>query len=607
MQDYDRPRQHLHHATKAGWFKRFAREEDGSILILSLQIFIIMLVCTGIAIDMVRQEERRTLIQGTVDRAVLAAAALNQQLDPKLVVKDYLAKAGLDYLEIDPVIEQSDTSSGQALSWRKVSVSVKDNMPTLFGPLMGVTSLASNGTSQAEESVGNVEISLVLDISNSMNTSTSSGKTRIQLLRTAARNFVARMFDTVQPPDMPGDRLSISIVPYNQQVVIGNDLASVLNLSTDHTKNTCVDVQTLGWNSTSISPTTPLLRTHYADNFDFWYYWQLYYGNTSNTGAYKTYTVDSTGNANSSIPGCVQNNAASIMAFSTSRSNLQSKIDTLSYIADGNTSIDIGARWGLALLDPAFQPATAELVQKGKVAGSMVNRPLAFDTNGVTVDETALKVLVLMTDGANTTSYSLKEEYRQGASGLYSTISSTSIRPYGTYYGNVYEEWKQLYYYAPSRSKPWYSFYRNSWYSESDIKSVTGYKKLYSIDWKVLWDNKRYTLQYSIEAFLQYPFKTIYYDLPNDAARRKAVYDSMALQGEYDEKDDNLRSLCKVAKDSNHRIVIYTVAMLDGISGASVLNDCATSSAYAYNVNSSDLNNAFAGIATSITALRLTN
>ena len=53
--------------------------------------------------------------------------------------------------------------------------------------------------------------------------------------------------------------------------------------------------------------------------------------------------------------------------------------------------------------------------------------------------------------------------------------------------------------------------------------------------------------------------------------------------------------------------MIYTVAILDGLQEASVLNDCATDTAHAYNVNSSDLNNAFAGIAASITSLRLTN
>lgn len=52
----------LGRALPSRFARRFARDEDGALIILSLQILIIMLICTGIAIDFVRQEERRTLI-----------------------------------------------------------------------------------------------------------------------------------------------------------------------------------------------------------------------------------------------------------------------------------------------------------------------------------------------------------------------------------------------------------------------------------------------------------------------------------------------------------------------------------------------------------------
>lgn len=592
MQNYDRQRQTLHHARTAGWFKRFAREEDGSILILSLQIFIIMLVCTGIAIDIVRQEERRTLIQNTIDRAALAAASLEQKLDPKFVVKDYLVKAGLDYLSVDPKVEQSDTANGEILTWRSVSVSVKDDMPTLFGPLLGIKSLSAKGESQAKESVGNVEISLVVDISGSMTSRTDSGYTRIELLSSAAQEFVTQMFNTVQPPGMPEDRLSISLVPYNHNVVIGDDLDTVLNVSNDHTRNTCVDVEPLGWNSTSIAQDTPLLRTHYGDNYD---------NNFRNLDSY--YRLDSYGNARGAL-GCEDDPDAAIMAFSTNAEALRSKIRTIASSAGGYTSIDIGARWGLALLDPAFQPATQALSTGGVVSDSMANRPMPFDTNGISIEKTALKVLVLMTDGENTKYYSLKKAYRSGASGLYSTRSSTYIAPfYQDRRGNVNPEWKQLYYYAPERAAPWYSFYTRTWYTSNELDSYTGYATRYPIDWETLWNDKRYPLQFVIDEFLKYPYAYLW----NTYDPRRALYEEMGIQGETARKDANLRAICDVAKDNDHRITIYTVAMIDGLSSPSVLNDCATDTAHAYNVNASDLNNAFAGIAASITALRLTN
>lgn len=78
-----------------GRFRWFVQDETGAVFIFGLQIFLILLVVSGLAIDFVRQEERRTVIQNTLDRAALAAASLDQTLDPKAVVKDYLDKAGL--------------------------------------------------------------------------------------------------------------------------------------------------------------------------------------------------------------------------------------------------------------------------------------------------------------------------------------------------------------------------------------------------------------------------------------------------------------------------------------------------------------------------------
>ena len=53
---------------------QFRREEDGSLLIFGLFYFVMMLVLAGVALDLMRFEERRTQLQQTTDRAVLAAA-----------------------------------------------------------------------------------------------------------------------------------------------------------------------------------------------------------------------------------------------------------------------------------------------------------------------------------------------------------------------------------------------------------------------------------------------------------------------------------------------------------------------------------------------------
>ncbi|MDP3861228.1 MAG: pilus assembly protein TadG-related protein [Phaeovulum sp.] len=68
--------------------RRFRDAEDGALIALSLYLFVGMLVVTGVAIEIMRHEDRRVQIQGTADRAALAAADLGQTLSPADVARD---------------------------------------------------------------------------------------------------------------------------------------------------------------------------------------------------------------------------------------------------------------------------------------------------------------------------------------------------------------------------------------------------------------------------------------------------------------------------------------------------------------------------------------
>jgi len=538
-----------------GALSRILHNEEGGLIILSLQIFLVMLVSTGIAIDLVRVEERRAVIQNTIDRAALAAASLSQDLDPKAVVLDYLKKADLDYLDVDPKVEE-----GSFGEWRKVTIEVKDKMPTIFGPLLGVNYLSTSGNSQATESIGNVEISLVLDISGSMNDAVGSS-TRVGLLKIAAKNFVSNMFDTVQPPSAPDGRLSISIVPYNQQVTLGSMLGGVFSLSSDHAKSYCADLQLLPTTSIAIDPNTTLQRTMYGDAFDR-YEW----GNVS------------------WVDNCPLATSSSVLAFSTDETTIKSKIDALS--AGGDTAIDIGARWGFGLLDPAARPALDDLVTLGQADSSIQGRPLDYDDGTLDIEDTAMKVMVLMTDGQNTRSYSMKPAYRTGTSPFYSTKSATAFST---------ADKSSLYYYVSTRSSdPYYRFSDGTWVSALP-------KTIYPITWPTIWD-KGMTLKTVIDTFI-YPPR----NKAKSSTTAATIYSEMAIQSEYATKDAALLSLCETAKDDDHKITIFTVAVDAPSAGATILKKCATAETYAYDIEADDLTDAFASIASAINALRLTN
>lgn len=85
-----------------GKTRSFRRDADGAMIILGLMFFLLM---GGVAIDLMRYEITRTMLQNTLDRHTLAAASPGQKLSPEAVVADCRRKAGLaDQLQSAQVI-----------------------------------------------------------------------------------------------------------------------------------------------------------------------------------------------------------------------------------------------------------------------------------------------------------------------------------------------------------------------------------------------------------------------------------------------------------------------------------------------------------------------
>ena len=94
-------------------FCAFKEEENGSLVIFAVFMVLMILTMAGIGIDLMRSERDRTVLQHTLDRAVLAAADLDQEQAPAKVVNDYFAAAGLeDFL--------SSVSVDQGLNYKTI-------------------------------------------------------------------------------------------------------------------------------------------------------------------------------------------------------------------------------------------------------------------------------------------------------------------------------------------------------------------------------------------------------------------------------------------------------------------------------------------------------
>src|SRR6056297_1605889 len=158
--------------------RAFLRDEDGALTIVGLIFFAVMVLAGGVAWDIMRSERDRAALQYAMDRATLAAAALDQEREPKQVVEDYLNAAGIphDSVRIQAFKEDDRT---------RVTVHGNARTESLFMQTLGYAEMKAPVWSQAREELLRVEVSLVLDISGSM------GGTKLTNMRSEASQFVA--------------------------------------------------------------------------------------------------------------------------------------------------------------------------------------------------------------------------------------------------------------------------------------------------------------------------------------------------------------------------------------------------------------------------------
>lgn len=348
---------------------QFVQNEDGTMTFLALYFVIIMALVGGIGVDLMRNEMERTALQHTVDRAVLAAADLDQELDPTAVVNDYFAKAGMtDFL--------SSVTVDQGLNFRTVTANAETTSDTQFMRFVGVDTLPVPAVGAAEERISNVEISMVIDISGSMGR--NSKMTRLQ---SAAREFV----DTVIK-DESDKKISISLIPYTAQVNAGSDIFDRFLTTDDHNFSHCIDFDESDFNLTAISYTKTYQQMQHFDE-------GYYYSNPINN------------------PGCPNRSFEEILPYGHIKTTLKNRINQ--YRARANTSIHLGMKWGVALLDPDFRQVNVWLANNNKIDSTFRTRPANYRDNDT------LKTIVLMTDGQNVDTTRIQPWYYNSESEIY--------------------------------------------------------------------------------------------------------------------------------------------------------------------------------------------
>ncbi len=565
----------------------FRRDEDGSFVIFSLYLFVMMLMIGGFAVDMMRYEVTRSRIQNTLDRAILAAADLDQTQPPADVVQNYFQINGMLQFLNEPTVVTG------GLNARTVNANASATVPMMFANMIGITTMETQTYATATESVEDIEITLVLDISGSM-----GWNNKLQEMQAAAKDFIDIIYSEGDHED-----ISISIVPYSTQVDVGLALMEEFTVDWQHDESTCVDFSASDYNNPSITTTETLAQT---SHFDPWYYWGPMHGDTQ------------------SLMVCRNDPGSEVLTFSNVEADLRNHIDALT--AGGNTSIEIGVKWGTALLHHDAQPVIAGLVADGIVPPEFNGRPYEQTTGA------SLKIMVVMTDGVNTTEYRLTNSIRDG-------WSTARVDPEtGHFYipGNENGDRdgdgdSNETYFVPHlfHISPKGDFWRrnNDGLHDPNADYVVGSDDDDDGDGQ-LWDDDPSIDDTGVNWGETYANRTI--QNGTMVMRYDELYDRVSMRYHawyhhyaqfwnadhfYDwvtdirwsisgsQKDARLDVICDAAK--NYGVLIYTIGFEVTDDSAAVMENCASSPFYFYRVAGPEIGDAFRAIARQVNELRL--
>ncbi|PZX13725.1 putative Flp pilus-assembly TadE/G-like protein [Palleronia aestuarii] len=521
--------------------------EDGSLTVFALFLFAAMVLVGGLAVDLMRFETGRIRLQAVLDRAVLAAADLQQLRTPEDIVREYLAMSGIEAgnvaIDVDEIYARREVgaTAGESetdLVRRIVTANMPYSIGTIFLPMVDLNFFNSTIWSQAEEEGDKIEISLVLDLSGSMNDNNRLGN-----LKVAAKQFV----DTVLRDAPTRDLVSISIVPFSGQVSTTPTIVSLLNFSTEHDYTNCVDFDDSAFTKTSITAIEPLKRAAYFDPYS-----------GTDLGVVDVVCRRRTDQSRWIFP------------FSSDPDRLKSYIDAFS--ANGGTSINIGVKWGAWLLDPSSMRLADAEIAAGRINPKLGGRPYQYRSDGVR------KILVVMSDGENWQRVEMKRDYMTATSEVWRDPDDgrLSVRYWDAYYGRY--RW-----HASATNT------RSNAPIDNDGNPTNGIGDPVRLTYPDLWNQtnvqRHYLLQYNANSNSGDWYWRVLRDVPATDADRQ------------------LDTICTAAK--NQEVEIYAIGFEATDHGNQTLKGCATDEPHFFDVDGIEISDAFAAIARNVRPLRL--
>ena len=362
----------------------FKTNTDGNMAVTFAVAMLMVFACLGAALDFSIAQSSRIKMQDTADAAVLAAARSGETTQTALL---NLAQTVVN--SHNPSSEPVTTTLNLTTNGR-VRVNVAGQHTTYFMGMFGKPKIDIDVVSEAPlGSSEPVNIALVLDTTGSMT------GTKLSSLKTAATNLITLL------DGYNNDSLKVSVVPFGQYVNVGMSRRNAVWIDVpDDSATTGGEVCQMQRDVTSRTNCRLKKQTCYNDGspYDCSY---TVCDNTYGPEYRSCYTPTSASQwfgcvgsrdvpwnervayAGRKIPGLMNVRCGTEMRPLTANMNsVKSTINALN--ANGNTYIPSGLAWGWRTLD-TDEPLT------------QANGPYADNTK---------KVMIVMTDGANTKSKS---------------------------------------------------------------------------------------------------------------------------------------------------------------------------------------------------------
>jgi Flp pilus assembly protein TadG len=362
----------------------FWNQQRGSVAILfALTVFVL---CGSIALglDYARALALRTKLQSAVDAAALSAHPDGTNNDPTMAAR---VTTNFDYNMQNQkygVVNLNVTSTPIA---QGIHVDATAQVPTTFGRLLGINTMAVSVAAEAISANATYEIALVLDNTGSMDGS------KINSLKTAAKSLV----DTIEQSGA-ANAVKFCLVPFSNYVNVGlaNRKSMWMSVPADYTESGNGCYTTTDWDGCPMSTQTGTCSNDGVPYSCSWSYcttpgpprqicssWTYTHTWNGCAGSRKPAPdLEVTASFASPIPGILDVGCPSELTRLTNDSAvIKAQIDGM--IASGETYIASGLMWGWRVLSPG---------------------PPFADGQPPNANPPNRKVMIVMTDGANTKS-----------------------------------------------------------------------------------------------------------------------------------------------------------------------------------------------------------